>query len=281
MSSPTLSAAWVAEIALWTEFAYTQGWASTTIRTRLDHLRRDGSRLGPDPWSVTPAQLVEWFIAQAWAQETRRGHRSTLRSFYGWAAQLGKVAVSPALALPRVRPAQPRPNPCPDEAYVTALARATVRTRLMIRLGSEVGLRRCEVARVHSRHLVEDLDGWSLEVQGKGGKLRVVPLTEMMAAELLSLPAGWAFPGDDNGHLSPRWVGTLVARALPGRWTLHSLRHRFAHRAHQVERDLVIVQELLGHASINTTRIYVPVLNDRLRPTVQAAAGYGPIVRVA
>lgn len=274
-----ISAAWGLAIEEWTRFALAQGWASSTIRTRRDHLHLYARRLGvPDPWAVEPEQLVAWFARQPWRQETRRAHRSTLRSFYGWAAREGLVATSPALALPRVRPAVPSALDCPDDAYVAALARADVRTRLMIRLGAEVGLRRCEIAALWpERDLVRDLAGWSLEVQGKGGRLRVVPISEGTAAELHALGAGFAFPGNDNGHLSARWVGTLVSRALPGRWTAHSLRHRFAQRAHEVDRDLTVVQELLGHASILTTRVYVRTPKDRLRTTVEAVAGAGPV----
>lgn len=273
-----ISAAWHVAITQWTLFALTQGWSSTTIRTRTDHLKLYARRLDRDPWSVSAEQLVGWFTRQPWKQETRRAHRSTLRSFYNWGAQAGYLDVSPALALPRVRASAPRALDCPDEAYVLGLATADVRTRLMIRLGAEVGLRRMEIAQVWpERDLVPDLDGYSLDIQGKGGRPRTVPLTELMSVELRSLGAGYAFPGAVDGHLSPRWVGTLVSRALPGPWTTHSLRHRFGQRSHDVERDLVVVQELLGHSSILTTRRYVRTDRQRLRSTVSAAAGVGPV----
>lgn len=276
-----ITQAWVTAIDEWLLFAHCQGWTKATIETRKSHLHVYARRFGVDPWAMEPMQLVAWFNAQRWATETRRGHRATLRAFYGWAAAVGHVVASPAAALPKVRPAVPRPNPCSETAYVEALAKAGVRERLMIRLGSEIGLRRAEVAQVHNSDLVKDLEGWSLRVHGKGGRERYLPLPFLLATELQSLPPGWAFPGDDGGHLSPRWVGTLVSRLLPGDWTMHSLRHRFAARTHEVERDLVIVQELLGHASIVTTRNYVPVRRDRLRLTVEAAASIGPVERVA
>jgi hypothetical protein len=47
---------------------------------------------------------------------------------------------------------------------------------------------------------------------------------------------GWLFPGDEDGHLSPRWVGKLMAGALPDHWTAHTLRHRFATRAYRGSR---------------------------------------------
>lgn len=60
--------------------------------------------------------------------------------------------------------------------------------------------------------------------------------------------------------------------ALPGDWTMHSLRHSAATRWYQVDRDVFTVQELLGHASPATTRRYVAVPNDALRATVDAAS---------
>lgn len=136
-----------------------------------------------------------------------------------------------------------------------------------------MGLRRAEIAQVHSRDLVEDLAGWSLVVHGKGGRVRVLPLPGGLARELRRLPAGWAFPGDDGGHLSPRWTGKLVNRLLTPPWTIHSLRHRFAARVWEASgADLFVVQELLGHASPVTTRVYVPVTGDKLRAAVEAVA---------
>lgn len=125
---------------------------------------------------------------------------------------------------------------------------------------------------IHTRDLREDLIGWSLAVHGKDDKLRIVPLTPRLAMELRALPPVFVFPGGDRGHLSPRWVGKLASAVLEKPWTIHKLRHSFASRAYDVEHDLFVVQELLGHAKPNTTRIYVRVRNDALRRTVLAAS---------
>lgn len=45
-------------------------------------------------------------------------------------------------------------------------------------------LRRCEIAAIHSRDLVEDLLGWSLVVHGKGSRERTVPLLADVALKL-------------------------------------------------------------------------------------------------
>lgn len=248
------------------------GRAETTIRTRRDHVERAGRALGGSPWDVTGEDLVAYVGSQVWARETRRSVRASLRGFYGWAAAGGFVAVDPALALPKVRPGEPRPRPAPEAAYRGALAGADPRCRLILRLAAETGLRRGEIARVAVEDLVEDLLGWSLVVHGKGGKVRVVPLPVHLALELRAAGSGFVFPGRDGGHLSPRWVGKLVSRVMPAGWTVHTLRHRFATRAYQVDRDLLAVQTLLGHSSPETTRRYVATDQDRLRRTVLAVA---------
>ncbi|WP_245599473.1 tyrosine-type recombinase/integrase [Nakamurella lactea] len=137
------------------------------------------------------------------------------------------------------------------------MADAPPRVALMLRLAAEAGLRRAEVAVIQSDDLIEDLYGWSLVVHGKGDRDRVVPLPASLAAELRSHEPGFLFPGNEAGHLSPRWVGKLCTRYLPDHWTMHSLRHRFASRAYAVDRDVFTVQDLLGHVSPVTTRMYV------------------------
>jgi integrase/recombinase XerC len=225
------------------------------------------------PWQVTGADLVAWTGDQVWARETRRSVRASVRGFYGWGYASGLLEVDPSLALPIVSPSPPKPRPAPEVVYRQALALADPRARLILRLAAEVGLRRSEIALVHTRDLFEDLLGWSLVVHGKGSRDRVVPLPPALALELRRRGPGFVFPGEDGGHLSPRWVGKIATRLLPADWTLHTLRHRFATRAYGLERDLLVVQTLLGHSSPVTTRRYVMVDEDRLRTTVLAVAG--------
>jgi integrase/recombinase XerC len=225
-----------------------------------------------NPADVDGDQLRAWFAGKEWRPETRRSRRTTLRHFYRWLIEAGVVTVNVAERLPRVKPATPIPRPAPNLAVTTALANATPRERLMVRLAREAGLRRNEVAVGHTRDLVEDLEGWSLIVHGKGARDRLVPLTESLAAELRAMPAGYFFPGDVDGHLSAQWVGILVARLMPGAWTMHTLRHRFATEVYDVSHDLAATQDLLGHASPATTRVYVASDRRRLRALVEEAA---------
>lgn len=170
-----------------------------------------------------------------------------------------------------MRAAAPAPRPAPDAVWSAAMAGADPRVRLMLRLAAEAGLRRAEIARVHRRDLTRGAAGAELLVHGKGAKLRVVPLGDDLAVAIAAAD-GFLFPGDDEGgHLSPRWVGKLMAGALPDHWTAHTLRHRFATRAYRGSRNLRAVQVLLGHSSGATTERYTAVDDDEIRAAAMAA----------
>ena len=119
-----------------------------------------------------------------------------------------------------------------------------------------------------------------LLVHGKGGKKRVVPISDSLAQAIRRGPAGhtpgapadgWLFPARDNGPVTAQYVGQLVADALPDNWTMHTLRHRFATRAYRGTRNLRAVQVLLGHESIATTERYCAVDDSEIRAAMVAA----------
>lgn len=271
----TVLASWRAPITAWAQWMTAAGRRAETIRTRTDHLRRLSRALPGSPWEVTTAQLVEWSAAQSWAHETRRSVHNSLRSFYDWATRAGHVASSPAEELPVIAPPPPSPRPCPAPVLEEARADADPRLLLMIRLASELGLRRAEIAQVHERDLVPDLLGWTLVTHGKGGKERVVPLAEDLAQAIrLACRAGggWAFPGRVDGHLSAQYVGKLLSRALASGWTGHTLRHRFGSVTYAATGDLMSVSRLMGHSSVATTQRYVATDAATLRRVAATAS---------
>ncbi|MEO5808240.1 tyrosine recombinase XerC [Devosia sp.] len=130
-----------------------------------------------------------------------------------------------------------------------------------------------------------DLEGNSIRVTGKGGKIRLVPLIDTvrtMIETYLGLcpfklwPDDPLFRGVKGGVLSPRLIQMRVvqlrsALGLPPSATPHALRHSFA--THLLGRggDLRAIQELLGHASLSTTQIYTAVDTDRLLESYRKA----------
>ncbi|MCM3577457.1 tyrosine-type recombinase/integrase [Micrococcus luteus] len=264
---------WDEALNHWTAWLRAADRASGTIKLRQSQVRRLAADVAPlGPWDVTADDLVAWLGRPGWSADTRRSHRAAVRTFYGWATSTGRLTVDPAAALPSVKARPGRPRPAAEDVIADALAAADERDALMIRLGAHAGLRACEIATLHSRRLRRDLDGWTVTVLGKGGKVRDVPLSAELAGALRARPPGWAFPGRQDGHLSAAYVSRRLSWALGAGTTGHQLRHRFGSAAYRGERDLRAVQVLLGHASVATTQLYVAVPDGALRRAVLAAA---------
>lgn len=260
---------WATEIDRWSMALRAAGRSEQTIGLRTYHLRRLAAWAGPrEPWTLTLDDLLTWTGSQQWSRETRRSYRSSLRSFWRWGVATDRVLRDVAASLPMIAPAKPNPRPAPPEAVVVALREADRRVWLMIRLANELGMRRGEVAQVHSRDVVRDLIGWSLHVHGKGSRDRIVALPDSLARALRELPDGFAFPGAIAGHLSARWVGKLVGQMLPVGVTMHQLRHLCATELNDDTHDLRAIQELLGHASVATTERYIAVRPGAVRQMV-------------
>lgn len=259
---------WLEPLEQWCAVMRAAGLRSDTISLRRSHIAQASRRLQGAPVDVDAVQLLGWLGSMEWSRETRRAHRSSLRSFF---THLGMYDL--AGCIPSVRSSDPAPRPIPEHALEAGLRGADERTRLILRLAAELGMRRGEIARVHARDVGQGVGGAVLCVDGKGGKERVLPLSDGLAATMrLAAGGGFLLPGQCAGHLSPRRVGELATLALPAPWTLHKLRHRFATVVHEGCRDLLVVQELLGHASLATTQRYVAANVDRLREAVQWAA---------
>jgi len=127
-----------------------------------------------------------------------------------------------------------------------------------------------------------------LVVRGKGGKERLVPLSDPARAAIAqwlrvraaALEEGeksrFLFPSRGRtGHLTRQRFAQLLKEAAlaagidPARVSPHVLRHAFASHLLEGGADLRSVQLMLGHADIATTQIYTHVLDEKLRALVQ------------
>ena len=221
------------------------------------------------PEDVTTEQIVQVFARQQWKPETRKAYRNTISSFFRWLHKSCRRSDDPSLDVPRVKKPHAHPRPCPDRYIAAAMEKATSSEKLMIRLGAECGLRRGEIARVHSDDVVADNTGRSLIVRGKGDKQRIVPLPDDLAGIIMDA-RGYLFPGRFGGHVEESYIGDHISRLLPDGYAAHTLRHRFATTAYAATHDLFVVAELLGHESVETTEHYVAMTPSRLREATAA-----------
>ena len=112
------------------------------------------------------------------------------------------------------------------------------------------------------RRAIEDLIGWHREKYGKldvkrplfpsRNKSGTVPMNRQTAHEMLKQ--------------------AFIAAGLNGKLATHSLRKSFAQRVYEQSGDIYLVQELLGHRSVNTTQKYLGVNYASARQTVEAIA---------
>ena len=176
-----------------------------------------------------------------------------------------------------------------SEAEVDALLEAAQemrgRTGAVAKAALEIlyatGLRVTELLSLPSAALASDAA--LIMVRGKGGKDRLVPLSEAAKTAAAALAAlsdkrvRWLFPGRDPLRPLTRQAFFLLLKQVaakagldPARVSPHVLRHSFA--SHMLARgaDLRSLQMLLGHADIATTQIYTHVMAERLRLLVEA-----------
>lgn len=261
---------WRKSINGWTDTLRAAGLSAQTIKSRRYKMVHLATLLMPSgPEDVTTEQIVQAFARQQWKPETRKAYRNTISSFFRWLHKSGRRSDDPSLDVPRVKKPHAHPRPCPDRYIAAVMKMATTSERLMIRLGAECGLRRGEIARVHSDDVVADSAGRSLIVRGKGDKQRIVPLPDDLAGIIMDA-RGYLFPGRFGGHVEESYIGDHISRLLPDGYAAHTLRHRFATTAYAATHDLFVVAELLGHESVETTEHYVAMPDGRLREAMAA-----------
>ena len=145
----------------------------------------------------------------------------------------------------------------------------------------------CRVAEAAALRLDDvQLEARTALVTGKGGKQRLVYLTESAARSLRtylrdrfaahpesrSVPA--VFLNRRGGALSDRGMRLAVSRyrhQVGKPVSPHTFRHSFATHLLNGGADIRTVQELLGHASLSTTQVYTHTSVDRLRDVYAVA----------
>jgi integrase/recombinase XerD len=211
---------------------------------------------------------------------------SALRQFHRFLLAEGVREDDPTVLLdtPRLAPALPKYLAEDEVDALLAAARARPPAQALpataaLELLYATGLRVSELLALPATALRGDVA--LLAIRGKGGKERLVPLSDAAktaAAALLAArrrPSPWLFPGRGKQAMTRQGFGLLLkrvaldARLDPARVSPHVLRHSFA--SHMLARgaDLRSLQLLLGHSDIATTQIYTHVLAERLHRLVQ------------
>ncbi|MGS2645806.1 tyrosine-type recombinase/integrase [Streptosporangium sp. G12] len=168
--------------------------------------------------------------------------------------------------------------------------RERLRTAALIRVMLSLGPRAAEVCSLTVGSLGFERGFRTVRIVGKGKKVRTrtVPpstaeaidryLEERAAGGVLD-PEAPLFATESGRSLSPRYLFGLVRRVAkeaglecPGRVTPHALRHTFATLGDEAGASLSELQDALGHASPETTKIYIHAKNRLERDPSQRVA---------
>lgn len=236
------------------------GRAESSIATYLDVLHRLDRELPAGLVAAHAEELRDAIYRDGRGRATRKLYRAIVCGFFAWATDPAEPLLDfdPAALLPPVSLPQRKPRPVPDDQLADLLARAGDPFRGWFILAAFAGLRCCEIAALDLDHITE-AHVW---VQGKGSKERFVPTHPAVWQLTKRLPAGPVAADDGGFRLDRQQVshrGNHHLHRVLGHdaVTMHRLRHSFGTRAYRVCRDIRAVQELLGHASIATTQLYV------------------------
>ena len=277
------------DIALIDRFLEMMAAEAGAAKNTLAAYRRDlagasellGGKLGCAT-TASLTQLGEQWLSLASSSVARKA--SALRRFFAFLAEEGLRSDDPSDALPRPGAARTLPRIL-DHSDVDRLfaeiarrleierSAASLRLSALVELLYGSGLRATELVSL-PRNLIRQ-DQPFLILRGKGGRERLVPISDRARAAVASYAAtlpsegAWLFPSG-KAHLSRVRLFQLLrglaadAGINPERVSPHVLRHAFATHLLEGGADLRALQTMLGHADIATTQIYTHVDSRRL-----------------
>ncbi|HIP12468.1 MAG TPA: integrase [Arcobacter sp.] len=154
------------------------------------------------------------------------------------------------------------------------------RNRLLIKTILYTGIRVGEAMDINKKDFIKDGDSYIIQVRGKGNKPRTVMIKErIIKSDLVvwnaskTCNSSLLFCNQKGDKLTQAYISRLVEQILLSvglrkeKNGAHMLRHTFATLLYQNSHDLILVQESLGHADINTSRIYTHFDKEQLNRT--------------
>ena len=247
---------------------------------------------GVDPLSVKLEDL-EHFAAMlsdhGISAKSQARILSGVRSFYRYLVLDGYLDVDPTELLESPHLPQHLPEYLSTEEVdalensIDLTSNEGHRNRAIIEVFFSCGLRVSELTNLKLSDLF--LTQGFIRVNGKGGKQRLVPISERAIHELelwfddrrqMNIKPGeddYVFLNRRGHHLTRTMILIMVKRqaeaaGIKKTISPHTLRHSFATALLKGGADLRIIQELLGHADLGTTEIYTHMDDESLRQEI-------------
>lgn len=226
-----------------------------------------------DPLAVTVESAQAWWDGlDHQGVRTRARSLSCVRSFYKWAIRFDLIVSDPTRRLDAPTLPKGAPRYVTRHQLDTLLRELPGDLRRAVVLGAWAGLRVSEVAALDWSDI--DVDLHRLHVRhGKGDKSRSVGVHSVLLDALLPDVGGNVVTGGGTPYTASS-LQRRVNRAMKSAGvdaTFHQLRHRFGTITYGITGDPLAVAAAMGHASLETTRIYAAVSDDALDRVAAAA----------
>ncbi len=220
----------------------------------------EGRRAEPDA-----QRMVDWIHARRRGGDSAATTKLRLAAARAYCTYTG-IDVKPLADYKSAPLPQRKAHPLPEGiAGVRAmLAEATKpETAGLIALCGLAGLRVNEAITITRADVLKRGNGLVLRVLGKGEKEREVPVSVELEQYLIPLSRDGRLVPMSNSGARAAIAATAIRAGVPGPHGIpvssHDLRATFATEVHNRTRDIVLVQKLLGHASVTTTQVYIGV----------------------
>lgn len=160
----------------------------------------------------------------------------------------------------------------------------TIRNKLIIKIIIFTGIRVSEAIHIKLKDISEENDLYAIRIRAKGNKYRVVMIKKELIEDLLKhvkvnylSSDSLLFVNKKGTPLTQAYISRVVEQLLfragirKRKNGAHMLRHTFATLLYKKQKDLLLVQEALGHASLDTSRIYTHFDNEKLKLAAEVA----------
>jgi site-specific recombinase XerD len=247
-----------------------RGQSMSTLKNYIRRIALFVIRFGKLPENIDPEEINEYLVALA--RDPKSPSRSSFKHMvYGLRYYYRLLGMNKnAIALPSLKKETKLPVILNNrELKELFRAPALLKQRVVLALIYSAGLRGQEVINLKISDV--DFDRKVIHIrQSKYKKDRIVPLAETMVVGLKKYlkaenPHLWLFNGKEpDGRYSVRglsWVmrENLKKTSITKDVNLHSLRHTYATHLLEQGLNIVTLKELLGHADITTTMLYLHV----------------------
>ncbi|NLJ41355.1 MAG: tyrosine-type recombinase/integrase [Clostridiales bacterium] len=193
----------------------------------------------------------------------------TLRTFYEYLMEEELIPGNPILKNLRVREKPRFPTPLTDEEkpiILSILEEKEVHIKLAFKTMLAAGLRVGEAASLTKKDIrIEDHRMVLFIKNAKGGKPRKVPVVDPVTAQELYEYIKDVPEGEPIFRVSKRTLqdhARRIKKRTGIHFYVHRLRHTFATELLAKDTRLDVIQRVMGHADISTTRKYAETLNQ-------------------